>query len=505
MDNSRKKNAIKNIVVGSLTQIIMVMLSFAGRTVFVEFLDVSYLGINGLYGNILSVLALAELGLGNVTQFFLYKPVADNNQERISQLVHYFQKMYLIIASVVLGIGLALIPGLKYIVNCSLPEDELIIYYILFLVNSTISYFSAHKVALLLAYQNNRLQKYITVATTFLAQILHILVLALWHNYTIYLCVTTLTACLQVVLVNCICSKKYPLAKIKKSSGISKEDKQYILNNVKSTFIYKIGSTLITNTDNILISVIVSTVAVGLYSNYYIVIMAIQGLLAIITTSLIPGIGNLSVSKNKVRMREVLDAMLLFYHCIGAFGAISFYFLFDDLIPIWIGEKFLLDHFTVFAISLNFYISTAISPVWMFREANGLFYEVKYLLLITAAVNIVLSVIMGYLWGMAGILLATSCARILTQIWYEPRILFSKIFTCSAISYWKKQCWYILLSLIATALCWGINSVMPHGFFSMVIKGFLFLTVFCAVFLMGNRKVQAFKELKTIISKHAAK
>ena len=498
MVNSRKNNALKNITVGIITQILMVVLSFLGRTVFVQFLDVSYLGINGLYGNILSVLALAELGLGNVTQFFLYKPVAENDQEKVSRLVNYFQKLYLIIAGVVLVIGLALIPTLKYIVNCDLPENELIIYYILFLVNSTVSYFSAHKSALLLAYQDNRLQKYITVAINLLMQLLHIVVLALWHNYTVYLCTTTFTACLQVILVNSICARKYPLVKTPGAAKISAEEKRYIADNVKSTFVYKIGGTIISNTDNILISVIVSTVAVGLYSNYFIVVMAVQGLLAIVTTSLVPGIGNLSVAKNEKRMQEVLDAMLLFYHWVGAFGAISFYFLFDDLIPIWIGERFLLDHFTVFAIAINFYVSSAISPVWMFREANGIFGRVKYLLIITAVVNIALSVLMGYLWGMAGILLATAVAKLLTQIWYEPKILFSSVLHSGLKAYWKNQFWYVILTLIAILICHGINRILPSGFFPMIGKGILFAIISGLIFGLGNIRSQAVREMKSM-------
>ena len=499
MSSSRKNNAMKNILAGCITQMIMELLSFLGRTVFVQYLDISYLGINGLYGNILSVLALAELGLGNVTQFFLYKPVAEDDQEKISRLVRYFQKLYLMIAGAIIAIGLSLIPALKYIVNCDLPEDELIIYYVLFLVNSTISYFSAHKSALLLAYQDNRLQKYITVATSLLMQLLHIAVLALWHNYTVYLCTTTFTACLQVVLVNSISSRKYPLKKLSSAAKVSKEEKKYLAHNVKATFIYKIGGTIISNTDNILISVLVSTAAVGLYSNYFIVVMAIQGLLGIITTSLVPGIGNLSVSRNKKRMMEVLDAMLLVYHWVAAFGAISFYFLFDDLIPVWIGERFLLDHFTVFAIVLNFYIGTAICPVWMFREANGIFDKVKYLQLITAGVNIILSVIMGYLWGMAGILLATSGARLLTQIWYEPQILFGSVFQNSQRPYWKKQLWYVVLTLIASIICWGINCLLPHGFFSMILKGILFCIVCGSVFILGNIRSHGVAEMKAMV------
>ena len=127
MENSRSKNAILNIIVGWGSQIGILLLSFVSRRIFIQFLSADYLGINGLYSNILSVLALAELGLGNVTQFFLYKPVAENDHKTINSLVNYFRKLYMMIAMVVLTIGLLLIPLLKYIVNSNLNHKELII------------------------------------------------------------------------------------------------------------------------------------------------------------------------------------------------------------------------------------------------------------------------------------------------------------------------------------------------------------------------------------------
>lgn len=495
MSNSRSKNAALNIIVGYIAQIGIMLLSFVGRRIFVHYLSLDYLGINGLYGNILSVLALAELGLGNVTQFFLYKPVANNDEKKIASLMRYFRKLYTIIASVVLGFGLLLIPFLNYIVNTDLPQGEMILYYILFLLNSVVTYFSADKIALLAANQDNRLQKYVTLGTSFLLQIMHIIVLIIWHNYVIYVAATLLNSIVNVVVLNCICNHRYPYAQISSASKIEEKDRQTILDNVKSTFVYKIGAVIVNNTDNILISIIVSTAAVGLYSNYYMVVTAVQTFITIITTALISGIGNLSAEGNKKRMNEIFNMMLLLYHFIAGFGAISFFFLFQDLIPFWLGTEYVMDQKTVFAIALSFYVTNAISPIWMFREANGLFSKVKYLLLVTAGCNILFSIVLGIPLGIFGILLATSIARLVTQVWYEPKILFSSIFNKSAKEYWKNQGKYFILVILSFCICFLINEAAPHTPIFMVIKASIFLLVTLFVFATLNYKSSESKDL----------
>lgn len=501
MNDSRTKNAVLNILCGVVVQILNLAILFIGRAVFAHFLDVSYLGINGLYSNIFSVLALAELGLGNVIQFFLYKPVLLDDKERINSLVKYFRKLYFIIAGVIFGAGVALIPTLKYIVNSDLSDAELIFYYVLFLINSVVSYFSAHNIALLAAYQDTRLQKYTVLITNFVAQIVQIFVLVYLHSYAVYVVVTVLATGLNVVIINSICNSRFKNIFSHKAMQPSDEDKHYIIDNIKSTFVYKIGATIINNTDNILISMIISTAAVGYYSNYYMVVMAIQGFITIITNSLISAVGNLSASGNVKRMQEVFNVMLLIYHAIAAFGAISFYYLFDDLIPLWLGERFLLDRPTTFAIAFSFYLTNSISPIWMFREANGLFDKVKYLLLATASVNIIFSIILGKYFGMMGILLATSIARIVTQVWYEPKIIYSNIFKSSQSDYWKKEFKYVFITILAMIASGSIIRIMQHGFGWMIIKGCLIGVICSCFFAFGTRNTDEFKELARIIKR----
>jgi O-antigen/teichoic acid export membrane protein len=497
MENSRSKNAVLNILFGYIAQIGILALSLLGRRIFLMYLSVDYLGINGLYSNILTVLSLAGLGLNSAVVYSLYKPVAEDNKPLIASLVRYFRKVYTIIAIVIFALGLALIPFLKFIINSDLTQSDLVAYYVIFLLNTVSTYFVAHKVTLLFAYQEQRIEKMVSLGSAFVLQILHIIVLLIWKNYYVYIITTVFITIINCIILGIISDKIHP--EIKKFKNTVPFDKKPIIQRIQSTFIYKIGAVAINSTDNILISIIVNTAAVGLYSNYFVIVNAIQGFIATITTSLISGIGNLSAQGSIKRQHDLFFMMLLFYHFIAVTGGVGFFLLFNDLISIWLGKEYLFSQTIIFAIALSFYQTNAISPIWMFREANGLFKEVKYLLLVTAFLNIILSIVFGRMWGIFGILIATTISRIITQVWYEPRILFRNVFGYTAKEYWQKQTKYFLLSCVVFVASYCAIAYMPHSFAFLVLKAALIVGISTLVFWVFNRNSEEYETVASLI------
>jgi O-antigen/teichoic acid export membrane protein len=493
MIRSRKKNATLNIFFGYITQIAIFILSLVSRRIFLKFLSIDYLGINGLYSNILSVLALPELGLDTAVVFSLYKPVADDDSRLIYSLLAYFKKVYYTIAIVIFSIGMMIIPFLKYIISSNLPLNSLIIYYVLFLTNTVVTYLVAHKVALLSASQNQRIQKIISLMTTIILQILQIVVLCVWANYYIYLLCTIVSTVISNIILDYVCNRIYP--EIFRKQDKVNIDKRNILNTFYATFVYKIGVVAINNTDNILISMLVSTAAVGLYSNYCSLITALRGFIAVITTSLISGIGSLAATGNRTKQLTLFNTMLLFYHTIAAMSFVGFNLLFNNVIEVWLGEQYIFNNIIVFIISLNFYIDTAITPVWMYREANGIFKDVRYLMIARASLNIALSIIFGKLWGVFGILFATTISLLLTNFLYEPRILFQKVFCKSCSLYWIKQMKYFVLTIGSLVICYMLNFYIGSSLFQLLAKAIIIVIIVPLVFVLFNRHTPEFEEL----------
>ncbi len=483
MTESRKKNVYLNVIFGYVAQIGIILLSFIGRKIFLNYLSIEYLGINGLYSNILTILSLPELGVDSAVVYFLYKPVAENNQELIKAYVKYFEKIYFLLAVGILLLGLCLLPFLQYIIKSDLSLRDLNIYYILFLANTCMSYLAAHKVALLSAYQEQRVQKMAMLSSNIVLQLLYIVVLVICHNYYLYVITTILGTLTNNLILNILCNKYHPL---KKSAKIYSIEKKSILKKIQSTFIYKIGVVLINSTDNVLISVLVSTSAVGLYSNYYTVISGISAFIAIINTSLISSVGNLGAKNESEKQYKYFNLIIDFYHYVAATGAIGFYMLLNNFITIWLGSEYLFDQSVVFTIAFSFYITTTVNPVWMYREANGLFEKVKYLMIITAVLNIILSIIFGKMCGVFGILLATSISRIITSVWYEPKILFNSVFKKNVAVYWKKQIKNVLATIISFIAVFVLIGNMSDTVLFFCIKGMIVVAVTSIVFIILN-------------------
>lgn len=491
MSNSRSKNAVLNIAFGYAAQIGTLILSMVGRRIFLRFLSVDYLGINGLYSNILTVLSLAELGLDTAVLYSLYKPVADHDIPLINSLLKYFKKIYYLLALGIFVVGLALIPFLKFIIKSELNNTDLIVFYLLFLVNTTASYFVAHKVAFLSASQEQRIQKLVTLSSNLFLQVLHIAVLLIWGNYYVYVVATVITTILNNLALSFICNKIHPYLKDETETIIF--DKQPIRNRIYSTFVYKIGGVAVNNTDNILISILVSTASVGFYSNYYSLVSALQGFIAIISTSLISGVGNLGANGDRKRQYEIFNLALFFYHFIAAIGLVGFSLLFNDVITLWLGAEYLFDSRTVFIIAFNFYLTNAITPIWMYREANGLFEQVRYLMLIRATINIVLSVVMGKVCGTFGILFATSISIMATNLWFEPNILFKKVFELPIADYWKKQMKYAGTTVFGFAIAYLAVHDMHGGVIMLVQKALIVVVSVSLPFLIVSHKSKEFK------------
>ena len=506
MNNSRTKNSLLNIAFGYTAQIGTLILSFIGRKIFLLYLPVDLLGVNGLYSNILTVLSLAELGLDSAVIYSLYKPVAEGNKTLVVSMARYFKKIYVLLAFAIFAVGLLLLPALKHIVNSELSQKELSIYYLMFLTNTVLTYFVAHKVALLTAYQEQRIQKMVALLSNIVLQIMYIIVLTIWRNYYVYLSITIFGTIINAIILSAISDKRHPELANKSEFGEVSFEKKPILERVRYTFPYKAGAVVINSTDNILISILVSTSAVGFYSNYLVVVMGIQGFISTITTSMTGSLGNLCAQvDNKARQLPVFRTMLLFYHVVGALGGIGFSLLLNDFISLWLGSQYMLGEQVCFAIALNFYLTNAISPVWMFREANGLFQQVRFLLLITAGCNIILSFVLGKSMGVFGILLATLISRIITQVWYEPGLLYRHAFGGSAKLYWMQQLRYFLTTVVAFFFSYWLVKVLPIGIVGFALKVVSILAITGLLFIVSNSRTEEYRRITQLLSRKQPK
>ena len=483
IQEGRVEKTAHNMITGFLYQFVTLVLGFVSRTVFIWALGTEYLGLNSIFSDVLTLLSMADLGFGTAMAYSFYKPLAEKDTRKLAALVNFYKKIYNIIAVSVSVVGIAIIPFLRMIVRTEQDIPLLEVYYLFALANIVISYLFVYRTTILTADQRDYEVVRVRLWITILKTVLQIALLYLTKNYIIFLAINVISQ----FMINYIASRKadkmYPY--INEKEYITKEEEKDIMANMKSVFLYKVSGTMFNATDNLLISVLVGTAMVGIYSNYLMISSKLLLVIQIMFSALTASVGNLVVVETAKKRLDIFNAMQSVSFILCGIITTVFYVLANDLVYVWLGQEFVLAKSTIVAITLNTYLSCVLQPLWSYREATGLYQKTKYVMLIAAIMNIVLSIILGKCFGLTGILFASAISRLSTYFWYEPKLLFREYFNSSAIRYYFSFALNMLLVVVAgVGLSIGLSSYVVTGWNSLIIKGIMVGSI-CSVIFMA--------------------
>lgn len=495
-DDSRLGNTLRNFKFGAAAQLVVTLLGFVSRTVFIRVLGMEYSGVNGLYTSILDVLSLTELGLADVVIYSLYKPLAEGDTDRLAALMGYYKVIYRYIALAVGVIGLCLVPFLRVLVKSQIDRFHLVLYYLMFLANSVCSYLLVYKASIIQADQKRYLISKYNMLFKLLATLFQIVLLLVLRNFTVYLSIQIGMTVVNNLYVSRKADRLYPCLREKRE--LPKEEKKAIFRDVRHMFSYKAGGQLLTGTDNLYISSMISTATVGIYDNYTMIqTMVVSAFTNTLNQAVLGSIGNLNATGTQEQKKRIFDVYSLVFSWITTFCALSLLALYNPFIRIWAGEDWLLPMSTVAVICLNYFLPNVLTPVWSYRNTTGLFRETRNILLYAAGINLVLSYFMGLRWGLTGILAATAVSRVLTSFWYEPYLLHKRIFGCSSIPFFLRQgacLGIVVLSFAAITLVSSLCGLGVWGDF--FLRGVLCLVIPNGLLLALNFRTEAFGYLK---------
>lgn len=493
---TRTENAGKNVLFATFNKLTVIILTFVSRKIFLEYIGIKYLGINSLFSNILTILSLAELGLGTAMNVSLYKPIAENDTKRLSAILYYFRRLYNYIALIIAVLGILLIPLLPYIVHLEEEVPYLKIYYVLFLANTVTSYLFVYKQAIINADQKNYLINKISIFINVLKVLLQIAVIILCRDYLIYIILNILATLANNIAISVIAVRNYPF--IEKREKITEEDRSIIKENVFSLFLYKVSYCICNGTDNILISILIGTVSVGLYTNYLTITNSLETFVAILFTSLTASVGNLVTTSGKEKNYQNFKILQMISFWICGVLTVGLFYLTQDFIEIWLGAPYLLEENVLYAIILNVYFSTCMQPVWTYREGTGMYNQIRYIMLLTAVLNIILSVFLGKIMGLSGIIFATSISKALTYFLYEPKILFRSHFGHSPRDYYSCYAANLMLILFCILICYLPMAKFPgKTYFWWAVKAVVCMIFVNSVYLVRYHKTREFEFLKS--------
>lgn len=498
----RVQSAAKNIAFGQIGNLITQILGFILRTVFIANLGDTLNGINALYTSILSVLSMAELGIGTALNYSLYKPVANRDYDKIKSYMLLYKQAYRVIGLVIAVIGLAISPFLPYLVKQ--PEGvsvrDLTLYYFIFLFNTVSSYFVAYKYSLVNAEQKNYIQTNVITVTKMITVSLQIVVILTTGNFYLYLLTAAAIELLQKIFVSRYLDKRYPYLKDKNVIKLSKEETGEIVSKTKALVLHKVGDVARLQTDSMIISGFINVTLSGFVDNYNMVMNSVANVVNIIFNSVLSSFGNLIATESEEKQYKIFRVYRFAACWIYGFAAMGFSMLLTPLISLWMGEERTLAYGVVICILIDFYFKGDRIVLSNFKTAAGVFEQDKYLALIQGAVNLVISIVLVQKIGLMGVYIGTIISGLIANI-TKPVIIYRVILKKEVKEYFADSLKHVLVMAGVFVLLLGIKRiVMPQiTILGFVVMFVIICVVFNGVFLALFGRSEEFKYLWGIV------
>ncbi|MCR5342230.1 MAG: polysaccharide biosynthesis protein [Butyrivibrio sp.] len=508
----RTKLAAKNITFGYVGQLATALMSFILRTIFIARLSRNLLGVNDLYSNILSLLSMAELGIGTALNFSLYAPVARKDTEKVKSYMQMYRKAYHTIAIVVAVIGLALTPFLKYFVKKpgEITVRDMTLYYLIFLFNTVSTYFVSYKYSLVNAEQKNYIQTNINTITKIITVFFQIIILLVIPNLYLYLLADAAVQLIQKLFVNNYLNRLYPYLTDKNVTPLSTEEHSEIWRKTRALVLHKVGDVARLQTDTLIISSFIEVGMAAVVGNYTMVTGTIANFVNIIFNSVISGFGNLIATESKEKQFKTFKVYRFFASWVYGFSACGFFILLQPLIYLWIVQKYgpdwMLGNLAVYLFLTDYYFKGDRIVLSNYKTAAGVFEQDKYLALIQGIVNLVLSIVLVQKIGLAGIYVGTVVSGLIANV-TKPIIIYKVCFDKSSISYFADSAKYIITEAATILALYMLGTVVMKNitFLTFAMMFVIVTVVFNAVFWIIYHKTEEYDYLKGIVLRKLGK
>lgn len=510
----RAKNASRNIVYGTFLKVYQLLGPFILRTIFIYTLGVEYLGLNSLFTSILSVLNLAELGVGAALVFSMYKPIAENDTDKICALMNLYKKYYRIIGGIIAIAGLCVTPFIPKLIAGNLPADVNI--YTLYLMNlsaTVLSYWMfAYKNCLFNAHQRNDVISKSTMIIATIQYIVQAILLVIFKNYYLYLAITIVA---QIATNLYIAYKANKVYKNYKAKGeLEKNEVKTINRRVRDLFTSKIGTIVVDSADTIVISAFLGLRILALYNNYYYIMTTLFGFIGIIFVSSTAGIGNSIILESSEKNYNDLKKMLMIIGWLAATCTACLLCTYQPFMRIWVGDKLMLDYNIVICFCVYFFVHEINRLLNTYKDAAGMWHEDRFRPLVTALTNLALNLLLVNYIGLFGILLSTIISMLFVGMPWLFYNLFTVIFKRSPWEMVMLVIKYALITLVICSICYytcyfinlkGILDFLVKLIISLIISNLTLILVLHKTDEYGNLKKMAFSLVKNKFKKEEKK
>ena len=504
--HSRTYNTKRNIIWSYVNYIITVIFQFLSRYLIVRVLGAEYLGLSSLFTSILTVLNMTELGFSTAIIYSMYKPLAEGDDEKVCALLNYYKRIYHYVGSIIMVVGIVLLPFLPRLINGGWPADiNIYCLYILYLINTSISYFLfAYKTALLNALQRLDLTKIAYCIVSVIQYTLQVIALVVFGDYYLFIIAIILGTVFKNFFTSYISKKKYPhFFCYGKISGSTKKN---INDKVKGLLIGNVCGVTYTTLDSIIISVYIGLSSVAKYDNYMVICSGVSSVIVLIREAMQASVGNSVAIESIDKNYDDIKKFQFIFSVIAIWASTCMICLIQPIMEHWMGKDMLLDFVDVVLITMLFFVGTVQHAFFLYLRAAGLWLEVKWAYIVSSVCDLILNITLCQLWGITGIIFSTlfSCF-VFGSIW-QCVIVFKKYFKACAFKYLIDQFAYfgggMISCIIAFFLC---NFIQSNDIICLFLKVLVCSIVSLGVvFVIYGKKAiyrQCFQLMKNVVRK----
>lgn len=448
----RTKNASRNIIWGIINKVVSLVLPFICRTVLLYEMGAEYTGLGGLFGSVLQVLSLAELGFGTAIVYSMYKPLAEEDTPKVCALLNFYKKVYHIVGALILAIGVILVPFLQYLIKGTSPEGiNIYVLYSIYLFNSVISYFLfSYKCSLLIAAQRNDISLKIGLFVTTAMYAGQIAVIILFHNYYVFALVMPLMTIINNIVTAQVATRRYPQYVCR--GQLDKSEIKILKDNTTAMLFYKIGDVIQKSFDNIVVSAFMGLSLLTVFQNYNYIQTSVAAFLTMIVSSILASVGNSIAVESVEKNYRDFNKFTLIYMLISGWGTVCMVCLYQPVMKLWVGEELLLPMELAVLFAVYFYAARIGDICYTYRQAAGLWKYDKWRPIIESVTNLALNIWWIQTIGMSGVLLSTIVCSVFITFTWGTIVLFKYYFGKSPRHYVASQIYYALMTVIVCGI-----------------------------------------------------
>ncbi len=487
MRDSRTQNSKRNIVSGIFKQVLNIGLAFVSRTMVLYLLGEQYLGLSSLFGAILSILNLADLGFTTAVVYVLYKPIAENDKPMICAIANYLRRVYSIIGGAILAAGVAIMPFLPRLISGGYPAQiDIYVLYGIYLAQTVLSYwFFAYKSALFTAMQRVDIVDNVFSLTSVSVKLGQLVLLVLFRNYYLFALLLPLGTLCNNLILHAFSKRYFP--EILPKGQIPQETHKRLNRQVRAIFIGKLGDVARNSCDSIFLSAFFGLTVVAAYDNYMLIFNSLMGVLWTITGAIQASVGNSMVGESVEKNRKDFFLFDFIFTWLVGWCAICMCCLYQPFVFLWMKgeESMMLSEGNMMLICLYFYAVAINSIRNVYINGAGLFWEIKHWYLLEALGNVALNLVLGYFFGVTGIIAATLITVVLFNFLARSGVLFRCYFRSSVREFFTKHLLYFLVVASAGVLTYLLCGLITgEGIWGLLLRACLCVLLPNGIFLL---------------------